>query len=86
MKVFMSRESILLEISSAAAFLVSASSISVPTDSIFFCIVFTLAVRSSSEAVVTSPVTETASILDVGPVYTEDVGGMLRYAGTAYSQ
>jgi len=70
MKVFMSRESILSEISSAAAFIVSASAISVSTDSIFSHVDFILALRSSSEAVVTS-------LVDVGPVEAEDVGGNL---------
>ena len=76
-KVFMSRESILSEISSAATFVVSASAISASTDSIFSHVAFILVLRSSSEAVVTSRITETASMLVVGPVEAEDVVGML---------
>ena len=65
MKVFMSRESSLSETCSDTALVASASAMSVLADSIFSCLSFTLAVKSSSETVV----------LDVGPVEAEDVGG-----------
>ena len=51
MKFVMSRESSLSETSCAIAFVASAFAMSALTDSIFFCVSFTLAVRSVNDAV-----------------------------------
>ena len=52
MKLFMLRESSLSETPLAIAFVASAFAMSALADSIFFCISFTLAVRSAVDAVV----------------------------------
>ena len=81
MNVFMSRESSLSETSCAIAFVASAFAMSALTDSIFFCVSFTLAVRSVNDAVfnvVVDAVVETVvnAVVDaVDAVFGVVVGG-----------
>ena len=75
MNLFMSRESSLSETSSATTLVASASAMSALADSIFSCVSFTLAVKSSSDTVVA------LIVLEVGPVDAEDAGGMVVEGG-----
>ena len=81
MKVSMSSLSSLSETSSATTFIALAFAMSALADTIFSCLSFTLAVKSSSDTVVTSVVPMTSSMLDVGPVEAKDEGGMVVKGG-----